>query len=127
VYFGITDTDPSIEWTVTGPTGKSFPAELGGISARAAELALAEAWRCVDGYTTDPVTRDMKVDYNLKKILTFRDGAIMRNINIWLSWDAWERAGLTEAERVTVITDNGLKCTLKAFRRVLEEAGMSIS
>lgn len=126
VYFGFTATDPAIKWTVTPPSGKKFPAELGGMTARAAELALTEAWRCVDPYTTHPITYDVKVNYNVKKILTFRDSAIMRNINIWLSWDAWEREGLTEAQRINVITSNGLKCTKKAFRHVLEDAGMSI-
>jgi len=129
VYFGLTDADPAIEWTCVSPdnTSQMFPESVGLMSRKAAELALAEAWRCVDQYTIDPVTRDLKVTYNLPKILTFRDGAIMRNINIWLSWDAWNRDGLTESQRIEIITGHGLKCTAKAFRRVIEDAGMSIS
>lgn len=129
VYFGFKDEAPEIEWTCISPDPKSqkFPEALGGMSRKAAELALGEAWRCVDKYEIDPVTRGLKVSYNADKLLTFRDGAIMRNINIWLSWDAWERDGLTEVERVKVITDNGLKCTAKAFHRVIEDAGLSIS
>lgn len=128
VYLGFKDKDPSIIWDCTPPdtTTKNFPAELGGYSRKAAELALAEAWRGVEKYEQDPITRDLVVTFKPEKLTEYRGGSIMRNIFIWLSWDSWNRAGLTKDHRIEAITSEGFECTPKAFQHVLDDAGMSI-
>jgi hypothetical protein len=116
---GFTDRDPDRVWTC------EFP-EAHGISRRSAGLALAEAWRIVKVKEFDLVSRKMGIAIDLKKVTAFRNAVIPRNIFTWMHWDKWNRDGLTEKQRVEKITGAGFVCTEKAFRRLLEQAGMSI-
>ena len=117
VITGFTDRDPSRVWTCELP-------EAHGISRRAAELALAEAWRIISVKEYDLVSRKMKMAVDLNKGTTFRNGAILRNILIWMHWDQWNRNGLTKSQRIERLVTAGFKCTPKAFQTVLDDAGM---
>lgn len=119
VFTGFTDRDPGRVWTCELP-------EAHGISRRAAELALSEAWRIVKVKSFDLVDRKMELTINLKKAAAFRHAAILRNIFIWMNWDRWKREGLTEKERIDETTGAGFVCTARAFRHVWEDEGMSI-
>ena len=96
-----------------------------GMPSSAASLALAEAWRCVD-ITHSQRDFSAKVSVQEEKLANFRNGAIRRNILVWLSWGRWKAEGATLEQRRKDIEAKGFTITKKAFERLLENAGMSI-
>jgi hypothetical protein len=121
VFLNLPTGDPSTheDWVRDEP-------ETHGLNRRAAGLALAEGWKCVN-QTIDGTTKQAIMSLNPKRgLLTYRGGTPMRNIGIWLAWGRWQRDKLTFDQRLAEITAWGFPITPKAFRRLLEDDGMSI-
>jgi hypothetical protein len=111
-------TDSDVEWHRGSP-------EDFGLHPRAAGLALAEAWRCVD-IKLDPLTFSGHLHGDFKRLASYRGGTPRRNIAIWLAWGRWQRDRFTFEQRLAEIDQWGFGMKPKAFRSMLEKAGMSI-
>jgi len=96
------------------------------ISIRAAQAALAEAWRCVD-CSRDIATMAPVCAINPLRAFSFHKGStVFRNILAWLSWDGWNRAGFTLEQRAETLRGMGFDCTDKALDRAREEAELQL-
>ena len=127
ILFGIVDKSRTRIWQIQIPDSRTrrFPAPFDTLSAQCATLALTEAWRCAGPLTLDPATFGMKVTLDGKKAESFRNGAIFRNVFIWICLGKWNRDKLTLSDRLDIIAAHGFSCTKKALERLLEDAGMS--
>jgi hypothetical protein len=128
ILFGILDKSRTRVWQVTAPDSRTrrFPAPFDALTAQCAELALREAWRCAGNLAINPAGMAGKLNLDGAKATAFRDGAILRNVFIWMRLGAWERDGLTVEQKLEVISAHGFKCTRKAFARLLENEGLSL-
>ena len=134
VILGAISRDHSIKWETHEPkkgeighiTKDAGMIECGDykIFTRAAQAALAEAWRCVD-CTRDIVTMAPVCKVKVDMAFAFRGkSTVFRNILAWLSWDGWNRAGFTLKQRAETLRGMGFDCTDKALDRAREEAGL---
>lgn len=105
--------------------------EVFGLNRRAAELALTEAWRCID-LKLDGFTLDAEVKSDLKRFSNYRNkgidggGTPRRNIAFWMNWTRWKNDKATKETIIAEVESWGFPFTPKAFNRLLEDAGMSI-
>jgi hypothetical protein len=119
VCLGFKTGDADTEWT-------RHPPEDLGIPTRAANLALTEAMRCVT-VSHDVITGTAEGKTNGKKMVDFRGkDTIHRDITVWLAWGHWESRKATFEERRKDIQAQGFALSPDGFRRLLEDAGMSI-
>jgi hypothetical protein len=127
ILFGILDKSRARIWQIQAPDShtRRFSAPFDTLSAQCATLALTEAWRCAGPLTLDPATLGVKMTLDGKKAENFRNGAILRNVFIWICWGKWNRDKLTLSDRLGIIASHGFSCTKKALERLLEDAGMS--
>ena len=117
LYFG--------RWLDGGTWTRHNP-EVFEVSRRCGELALAEAWRCVE-LTIDPHNLLLGGKYNVRKYLEFRGGStIQRNVRIFMLWDRWNAARVPVADRLAFVRKCGHTLTGTAFRRLIETAGLSV-
>jgi hypothetical protein len=117
LYFGhrgLPDRDEV--WTRDAP-------ETHGLDARAAALALAEAWRCVDA-KMNIADFSVECSVNSKRVQEFRGGTPRRNMGIFLKWGLWERDGVSKMDRLEEIKSWGFDMTPNAFRRLIEDSGL---
>jgi hypothetical protein len=118
VYYSLTD-DIHV-WHCSAP-------EDSGISRGNAQKALAQAWRGVVAITgASWQTHDFKFHYKSRravagdKSMTTQENTMLRNLNVCLRWDEWQRQGLSRSEASRDLTQSGFPTSETQLNKIVE-------
>lgn len=94
-----------------------------GISKRAAQVALAEAWHGVR-ISVDLATKTANLGADGVAWRKYKKGVRIRNIAAAMHWDKWNKEGVPVADRAAILTASGFPCTASQLARFAEERGL---
>jgi len=106
----------SQKWQVANPLDY-------GISARCAQIALAEAWHGVT-VTNDLATMSPHLGCDGEQWSKHKQGVRVRNIIAAMHWDKWNKEGLSLEDRARFIGERGRQCTAPQLARFAEGRGI---
>lgn len=94
-----------------------------GISKRAAQVALAEAWHGVK-IDFDWATMAVHLSADGSAWRAHKKGVRARNVVAAIRWDRWERDGVSLDERAEFLTANGYPCSAGQLGKFAQDRGL---